>query len=206
MVRGILWYLTDVPCKTRRQGVVDALVLFLRECGEEEEIARLEESVRISHSAHEYDAGDNGLLRLQNLVLEMSDTPEPYEDLKDPREKDANGHPKRHSFTKSSTEDSDSECFMAATECDFTFFGEDDGGLLVSRGRIDAPIRVDDGMIFRENEVLREEIGPLIDVVGLLAGWRRERRACFEAAARFGKCAIDTTLLGHWRGEVKVVR
>jgi len=96
---------------------------------------------------------------------------------------------------------------MAATECDFTFFGEDDGGLLVSEGRIDALIRVDDGMIVSgDGWAAGQTLEYSVDVVGALAGWRRERRAIWEAAERIERCAVETVMIGHWRGEVNVVR
>jgi hypothetical protein len=43
--------------------------------------------------------------------------------------------------------------------------------------------------------------------VSELASFRREKRKRFEATERFvTPCRIERALLGHWVGEVKVVR
>jgi hypothetical protein len=144
--------LTDVPSSTRRRTVVEALSMFIQECGEEEEIAQLEERDRFANGHG--DGNSNGssnvsieptkIYKLQRLVLETSSSPDPILLRRSPI---PSRNSKRNSFTKSSTEDPDSESFMEASSADFTFFGEDDGGLLVTQGRIDAPLMSDDGMI-----------------------------------------------------------
>ena len=192
--------LTDVPSTTRRRNVIESLTLFMQECAEEEEIARLEELERwMDQDPSQQRLAGRGIFKLQRLVLEMTSAPDPVAPLQSPKSK-------RNSFTKSSTEDADSESFMEASETDFSFFGEDDGGLLVSEGRIDAPRRIDDGMIV--NGFLCSPIGTgrSMDVVSELSGFRREKRAKHEAMARFGRSKIDSALLGHWVGEVKVVK
>jgi hypothetical protein len=192
--------LTDVPSTTRRRNVIESLELFMQECAEEEEIARLEDLERqIDEDPSRQSLIGCSVYKLQRLVLEMTSAPDPVQPPRSPKSK-------RNSFTKSSTEDADSESFMEASETDFSFFGEDDGGLLVSEGRIDAPRRVDDGMIV--NGFLRGavETGHSMDVVSELSGFRREKRAKHEAMVKFGRSKIESALLGHWVGEVKVVK
>jgi hypothetical protein len=192
--------LTDVPSTTRRQTVIDSLILFIQECAEEEELARLEAlEWQENHPGHKKAISASGISKLQRLVLEMNPGPDPILPPHSP-----NG--KRNSFTKSSTEDPDSEMFMEASESDFTFFGEDDGDLLVSAGRIDPPMFVDSGMIV--HDFLRSPIdaGQSMDVISALSIFRREIKSKYESAITFGSSSIDTSLLGHWRGEVKVVR
>ena len=194
--------LTDVPSTTRRRNVTESLTLFMQECAEEEEIARLEElGKQMEHDPNRQELKGCEILKLQRLVLEMTSAPDPIAPLRSPKSK-------RYSFTKSSTEDADSESFMEASETDFSFFGEDDGGLLVSKGRIDAPLRLDDGMIVHANGSLYNptDTGHVLDVVSELSGFRREKRAKHEAMVRFGRSRIDAALLGHWVGEVKVVK
>ena len=192
--------LTDVPSTTRRRNVIEALTLFMQECAEEEEITKLEELERrvVQDPSHNPPSGC-GISKLQRLVLEMTAAPDPVEPPRSPKSK-------RNSFTKSSTEDADSESFMEASETDFSFFGEDDGGLLVSEGRIDAPRRIDDGMIV--NGFLRTptDTGHSMDVVSELSGFRREKRAMHEADVKYGRPKIESALLGYWIGEVKVVK
>jgi hypothetical protein len=195
--------LTEVPVSTRRRNVPESLRLFIQECAEDEELAQLENLLKHQDETHppNWDYGPTTPLKLQQLVLEMTSQPEPSFP---PRSPLRSSYPqrKRESFTKSSTEDPDSEMFMNASMSDFSFFGEDDGGLLVSEGRIDGPMFYDEGLILE-----REEYGHLIDVVSELASFRRQKRRRFEAMQRFvTPCRIERALMGHWVGEVKVVR
>jgi hypothetical protein len=89
---------------------------------------------------------------------------------------------------------------MQESQSDFSFFGEDDGDLLVSEGRIDRAIAVDGGMIWERGEARA------VDVVGELSGFRREKKRAFEFNERLGRSGVENALLGHWRGEVKVVK
>jgi hypothetical protein len=175
----------------------------MQECAEEEEIAKLEELEELERRVVQ-DPGHKpsmgcGISKLQRLVLEMTSAPDPVEPPRSPKSK-------RNSFTKSSTEDADSESFMEASETDFSFFGEDDGGLLVSEGRIDTPRRIDDGMIVNGFLCSPTNTGHSMDVVSELSGFRREKRAKHEAAVKYARSQIESALLGHWIGEVKVVK
>lgn len=188
--------LTDVPSTTNRRHVPDSLVLFIQECGEEEELARLEElahyqDVNQAPQWHLYTP--QSPLRLQRVVLEMTSHAEPLAPPRSPRHK-------RESFTKSSTEDPDSELFMQESQSDFSFFGEDDGGLLISEGRIDRAIHIDGGLIWERGET------HALDVVGELSAWRREKMRAFECGRRVHRGVVESTLLGYWRGEIKVVK
>jgi hypothetical protein len=185
--------LTDVPSTTRRRNVTDSLIVFVQECAEEEELARLEEAARNqTMSQHEHHL--EGTFKLEQLILEMTSLPDPILPSRSPHRN------KRHSFTKSSTEDADSETFMSHSETDFSFFGEDDGGLLVSEGRIDAPMNFDEGMMVEVDD------GHAIDVVSELASFRREKKRRFAAMERFVGDRVEKALLGHWRGEIKIIK
>jgi hypothetical protein len=198
--------LTDVPSSTRKRHTIDALALFIQECAEEEELARLEEIARLKavNQSAPNDLSHAPLHRLRCLVLEMTSRPEAF---LPPRSPFFSQQPKRASFTKSSTEDPDSEMFMSATESDFSFFGEDDGGLLVFHGRVDRPVAGNEGLMYSE-----ADDGHLMDVIAELVNFRREKKRRFEALERFktdgSQTDIDAelALLGHWRGEIKVVR
>lgn len=208
--------LTDIPSSTRRRHIIDALVLFIQELAEEEELARLEERLKAQslggQRQEEYSPNEN--LRLRSLTLEMTSQPEPFLPprslhLSSSHHQDQ----KRNSFTgaKSSTEDPDSELFIKESESDFSFFGSDaaaDDDLLVSEGRLDRPVFCDTGLM-----VDRGEEGHLMDVVGELAAFRKEKKARFGVLERVmregygsGQVDMEIALLGHWRGEVKVVR
>lgn len=192
--------LTDVPSTTRRQTVIDSLTMFIQDCAEEEELARLKDlEWQTIHPGQKKAINVSSTSKLQRLILEMTSGPDPVAPPQSPRDN-------RNSFTKSSTEDPDSEMFMEASESDFSFFGEDDGGLLVGAGRIDPPVAVNDGMIVNHSLYSPTDGGYSMDVISELARFRRERKAKYEAAIKFGGSSIEISLLGHWRGEVKVIK
>jgi hypothetical protein len=193
--------LTDVPIVTRRRHIPSALALFIQECAEEEELARLE-ALANHQPVHPQPGSLGPTIKLCRIVLEMSSQPEPNflpsSPLRSPRSK-------RASITKSSTEDADSELFMNNSESDFSFFGEDDGGLLISEGRVDRPLRGEQGLILDSDD------GRLVDCIAELVSFRRERKQRFEALGNLvdhgcKHLEMDIALLGHWRGEIKVVR
>ena len=191
--------LTDVPSTTRRQNLVDSITMFIQECAEEEELAALEDlEFQERNNPYSGKHSSNGIFRLQCLVLEMSTAPDPIEPPHSARE-----HRHSFSFTKSSTEDPDSEMFMEASENDFSFFREDDGGLLVTEGKIDTPTTVDGGMIYMGSPTSN---GHPVDVIPEVANFRREKKMAYEAAVRMGRPKLDTALLGHWKGKIKVVK
>lgn len=193
--------LTDVPSTTRRRNITSSLITFIQELSEEEEIARLEEAAAKPHHPN-----NEGTLKLQTLLLEMTSLPDPILPSKSKSPHPTHPHTsrqKRHSFTKSSTEDADSETFMSYSSTDFSFFSEDDGGLLVSEGRIDAPMNFDEGMMVD----LDVDDGHVLDVVSELASFRREKKKRFQACERWdGGDEVEKALGGHWRGEIKIIK
>ncbi|RDW87411.1 hypothetical protein BP5796_03105 [Coleophoma crateriformis] len=193
--------LTDIPATTRKPKLLEALKILLQELAEEEQLRILREMVEHPHDIS--GMANTGDPAVKRLVLEMSNMPEIVTPPHSPRSPRA----KRESFTKSSTEDPDSEMFMEASEMDFTFFGEDDGGLLVSEGRLDSLRINDDGMIFHDpGSSHATELGHAIDVVAELSAFRKAKRAAYEYALKSGRSRFDMALLGHWTGEVKVIR
>jgi hypothetical protein len=189
--------LTDVPSTTHRRHVPDALALFIQECAEQEELARLEELAR-HQDVNQYPQwhlyNPSSPLLLQRIVLEMTSHAEPLAPPRSLRHK-------RESFTKSSTEDADSELFMQESQSDFSFFGEDDGGLLVSEGRIDRAIQIDGGLIWESGREAHA-----LDVVRELSAWRREKKRAFDCRRKIQRGVVESALLGHWRGQIKVVK
>lgn len=202
--------LIDIPTKTKNRHTIDGILLFLQECAEEEEIARLEASL---NPTNKRPADSNKLYKIQKIIFEISRHSEP-EDFPPSPGLSPSRNLKRESFTKSSTEDVDSENFMTASERDFSFFGEDDGGLLVSEGGIDLRRgKPSDGLICddmgRGYAIGRENVGPesrIWDVVHEIKNWRREKREAYNRAIQAESPIVVTALMGHWRGEVAVVR
>ncbi|CZT06827.1 uncharacterized protein RAG0_12464 [Rhynchosporium agropyri] len=214
--------LTSIPSTTHRHCVPDTLSLLIRELAEEEEIARLQEHCRytiINQPPPQHPP--TRTLNLKHLVLDMTSHPDPVMPL---RPKNSNSPTARElaamaskkasfTYTKSSTEDPDSESFMQSIDTDFSFFGEDDGGLLVSEGRIDSPnMRTGKDVDYGsgtgegggdEGEGKKEKV---VDVVKELSAFRRARKNEFERAEEQGVWGVEEVLGGYWRGEVKVVR
>ncbi|KAH6722936.1 hypothetical protein BKA61DRAFT_648180 [Leptodontidium sp. MPI-SDFR-AT-0119] len=209
--------LTSIPSTTHRRTIPDTLSLLIRELAEEEELARLTSLSRsLSMSQPPPHHSPTTPLKLKHLILEMTSQPDP---IAPPRSRSpstsgagfgererARTSSKRASFasyTKSSTEDADSESFMNSISSDFSFFGEDDGGLLVSEGRIDSPGlgRGEFGFGFGLGVD-----GGEVDVVMELSAFRKARKREFESATERGVWGVEEVLGGFWRGEVRVVR
>ncbi len=187
---------------------MNSLTMFIQENAEEEELARLE-YLRLwqdENSVPDWKGVGKGkitgTLKLHQLILEII-TENPFL----PQYRNGNHPSKRLSFSKSSTEDPDSEKFMHATEGDFSFFSEDDGGLLVSDGRLDRMGRVEGGLLVEAKEDEYTERN--WDVVRELAMFRKERKGAFEKEdnKKGGRASgVDLAFMGHWRGSIKVVK
>ena len=204
--------LTCIPSTTYRQSIPDTLSLFIRELAEEEELARLRELAKYqSINQTPPQRSPTSTLKLKCLILEMTSQPDtilPHRSNSPLTlaRTHSNNRSKRASFssnnyTKSSTEDPDSESFMNSISSDFSFFSEDDGGLLVSEGRIDSPNPGRGEFGFDVGGEERE-----VDVVMELSGFRRARKREFEETGEKGVWGVEQGLGGYWRGEVKVVR
>ena len=204
--------LTCIPSTTYRHSVPETLSLFIRELAEEEELARLRELAKYqSINQPPPQLSPTSTLKLKCLILEMTSQPDtilPHRSNSPLAlaRTHSNNRSKRASFssntyTKSSTEDPDSESFMNSISSDFSFFSEDDGGLLVSEGRIDSPNPGRGEFGFDVGGEERE-----VDVVMELSAFRRARKRQFEVAGEKGVWGVEQVLGGYWRGEVKVVR
>ncbi|KAH7411298.1 hypothetical protein BKA64DRAFT_741868 [Cadophora sp. MPI-SDFR-AT-0126] len=205
--------LTSIPSTTYRHSIPDTLSLFIRELAEEEELARLRELAKYqSMNQPPPQRSPTSTLKLKCLILEMTSQPDtilPHRTNSPLALGRTHSHSrsKRASFsgnntyTKSSTEDPDSESFMNSISSDFSFFSEDDGGLLVSEGRIDSPNPGRGEFGFDVGGEERE-----VDVVMELSAFRRARKREFEGAGERGVWGVEEVLGGYWRGEVRVVR
>ena len=190
--------LTDLPAKTRNQQITNSLIVFIKECADGEQLAQLE---YLSQFQDQKGPPDWGLrptlpLRLRKIVLEVSSEI-------DESESHASNtlRPAKNKFTKSSTEDPDSEAFMQASEGDFSFFGDDgDSGQLVREGRVEKPA------FGYERAVLeaRSENTKWIDVISALVAFRKESKARFDIASRRNVSDIERVISSHWIGEIKV--
>ncbi|KAL2070373.1 hypothetical protein VTL71DRAFT_13399 [Oculimacula yallundae] len=218
--------LTSIPTTTHRRCVPETLSLLIRELAEEEELARLQELSRYTTiNQLPPQSSPTNTLKLKHLILEMTSHADPIVPRRSnsptPTAREiAAMNSKRASFTytKSSTEDPDSERLMQSIDKDFSFFGEDDGGLLVSEGRIDSPnLRrgsAKEDFVF--GSAGNGDVGEANDgegtknrelnVVMELSAFRKARKREFEVAEERGVWGVEEVLGGFWRGEVRVVR
>ncbi|KAF2691866.1 hypothetical protein K458DRAFT_381711 [Lentithecium fluviatile CBS 122367] len=200
--------LTDVPARTYDPELVERLVQFIKDCAEEVGIAKL----RAKHTyilppgrsrqiaEREYA---RSLFALQRVVLEVA----PPHAVPKKITTSWRAYP-----TKSSTEDTDSEAFWEAATHDFSFFGDEECGLPTTEPGRGPPLAAMSGLMLAPKRPAplpkprqpQPAIQPVIDVVGEIGKFRRERKAAFTAALQVGEG--DPFVDGYWPGDITVVR
>jgi hypothetical protein len=199
--------LTDVPTSTDDTEVVHRLIQYIKDTAEEASIAR-------KRAQHTYALPPgrcraiaerehaHSLFALERIVLEMAPPQAAIKKVST----SWRAYP-----TKSSTEDADSEAFWDAATQDFSFFGDEECGLPdVEPGRT-LPLAAMSGLELaadRPPTPPQPEIEfrskPLLDVVGEIAKFRRERKAAYNNLVQMGDTLPDVE--GYWAGEMTVVR
>jgi hypothetical protein len=199
--------LTDVPTSTDDQEVIRRMIQYIKDAAEEASIARKRaehtyalppgRSRAVAEREHAHS-----LFALRRLVLEMAP----------PRVAAKKVSSAWRSYpTMSSTEDADSEAFWEAATQDFSFFGEEECGLPdVEPGR-SLPLEAMSGLELASERPEEpptprsdEEQQPLLDVVGEIAKFRKERKAANNNLIQMG--VADPDLEGYWPGDVTVIR
>jgi hypothetical protein len=199
--------LTDVPTSTNNEDVIYRVIQYIKDAAEEASIARQRaehtyalppgRSRAIAEREHAHS-----LFAFRRLVLEMAPP-------KVAAKKISTGW--RSYPTKSSTEDADSEAFWEAATQDFSFFGEEECGLPDTEPGRTLPLEAMSGLELAPEppEVYLEPRNPvetqlLLDVVGEIAKFRKERKAVYNSLVRMG--VADPDVEGYWPGDVTVVR
>jgi hypothetical protein len=200
--------LTGVPSSTTNGKIIRRLIQYIKDAAEEASIARQ----RAKHSyalppgrsrviAEREHA--SSLFALSRIVLEMAPT---------------EAAPKKVSTgwraypTKSSTEDADSEAFWEAATHDFSFFGEEECGLPDTEPGRTLPLAAMSGLeLAPERSVAPSKpmidddgVAPLLDVIGEIAKFRKERKAMHNNLLQMG--SLDSEVEGYWHGDVTVIR
>ena len=205
--------LTNIPPSEKDRHVTDALINFIKACSAEAELATLQAHSmldplnqpgqrRLTHVHRK----SQEIFSLRCIVLEIAPST-PVIDSNTARSLTA------ANWTKSSTEDPDSEALWSAASNDFTFFddGEECGlpaaetGTHVHYSALSEKITMPEyGSKDFDLPTLQHSTGKasLIDVVQEIATFRRERKQSSEIAAKAGVRHVE----GYWPGEVKVVR
>jgi hypothetical protein len=199
--------LTEVPVSTSDKEVIHRIIQYIKDAAEEAFIARQRakhtyvlppgRSRVLAEREHAYS-----IFSLQRIVLEMA-PPKPV------TKKLTTGW--RAYPTKSSTEDADSEAFWEAATQDFSFFGEEECGLPGSEPGRTLPLEAMSGLELAPQRPAiplqpTNDLSPraLLDVVGEIAKFRKDRKAVYQNLVQQGEC--DPDVEGYWPGDVTVIR
>ena len=200
--------LTDVPAMTTDKKIIHRITQFIKDAAEEASIARkrarhtyvLPPGRRRAIAEEEYARNQFALRR---VVLEMA----PPKSAPKKITRSWRAYP-----TKSSTEDADSEAFWDAAAHDFSFFDDEEcgqpdrepnrtlplaamSGLELAPSRAAVPIGPSGGV---------PETGPLLDVVGEIGRFRKERKAVYNNLVELGESEPDVE--GYWPGDITILR
>lgn len=200
--------LTEVPTSTTDKKVIDRLIQYIKDASEEASIARQ----RAKHTytlppgrtravaEQEYT---RSLFALRRIVLEMA-SPQ--------------ATPKKVSTTwrayptKSSTEDADSEAFWEAAKHDFSFFDDEECGLPTLEPGRTLPLTAVSGLELASHHrspspkprTAQPDPQPLLDVVGEIGKFRKERKAVYDNLLQMGE--ENPEVEGYWPGAITILR
>jgi hypothetical protein len=200
--------LTDLPTSTDDEELVRRILQFIKDCAEEVGIARMRAKHtyilppgRTRHIAEREYA--RSLFALQRIILEIAP----------PRAAPKKVTTSWRAYpTKSSTEDTDSEAFWQAAAHDFSFFGDEECGLPTAEPGRGPPLAAMSGLMLAPKRTApppkprqpEPHIKPVLDVVGEIGKFRREKKAVFNAASQLGDA--EPFVEGFWPGDITVVR
>ncbi|KAH0369866.1 hypothetical protein KCU65_g2911, partial [Aureobasidium melanogenum] len=204
--------LTEVPPSTPTPETPQRLISFIHSCAEETSLAKLQAQLdwtlppgrRTSHS-HQKE-----LLRksfaLEQVILEVA----PYS-LDQKKSEAASAW--RHRGTKSMTQDQDSEALWAASQTDFSFFGEGETNSLDTSLEPNKPLTIMSGMevsvnpptsSYPQSQPINQNPKPEIDVIAQLSKFRKATKT--EYQKRLAQGEEEPMVEGFWDGNIKVVR
>lgn len=207
--------LTELPSSSPTLDTPSRLISFIRSCAEETTLAKLQAQLdwtlppgRRASPSHQRELSRKSFA-LEQLVLEIA--PQSLEQ----KTSDA-ASAWRHRSTKSVTQDQDSEALWAASQTDFSFFGEGETNSLDATAL--EPVRPPTSMMggmevcgdtapqqrTKPSNQNTDASAPRIDVVAEVAKFRKSTRAAYQARLAAGEANPDVD--GFWEGNVKVVR
>ncbi|KAG2160951.1 hypothetical protein VTO58DRAFT_104495 [Aureobasidium pullulans] len=208
--------LTEVPSSSPTLDTPNRLISFIRSCGEETALAKLQARLdwtlppgRRTSCSHQKELVRKSFA-LEQVILEVA--PQSM----DQKKRDA-ASAWRHRGTKSVTQDQDSEALWAASQTDFSFFGEGETNSLDSflEPTRPPPMSIMSGMEVSvdqpspqyqrlQNQSAQETQVPQVDVTSEISKFRKSTKSKYQARVAAGE--KDPEVEGFWEGNIKVIR
>jgi hypothetical protein len=185
---------TGVPSSSTTADVANAIIEFIVICAAEAQRAwaqalddyalppgRRSDNAAVTHAAEQRFA-------LRRIVLEIAS----MRDFDDFTARNLDAHDGR--TTLSMTEDRDSEAFWAASDADFSFFGDENSASSRPSPRTSSLARS------------KATTAPQFDTVNMVAAFRRDRGLAFRRQRASSPGCDSPVVEGHWKGVVQIVR
>lgn len=208
--------LTEVPPSSPTLDTPNRLISFVHACAEETTLAKLQAQLdwtlppgRRTSTSYQKELVRKSFA-LEQLVLEVAPC--------SPAERKTEAASAwRHRGTKSVTQDQDSEALWAASQTDFSFFGEGETNSLDTYLEPHAPLNIMSGMEVsvghssspasshpRNNPAKDAPSAPQVDVISELSKFRKATKSVYQQSQRQGEKEVEVP--GYWDGNIKVVR
>lgn len=211
--------LTEVPPSSPTLDTPNRLISFVHACAEETTLAKLQAQLdwtlppgRRTSTSYQKELVRKSFA-LEQLVLEVAPC--------SPAERKTEAASAwRHRGTKSVTQDQDSEALWAASQTDFSFFGEGETNSLDTYLEPHIPLNIMSGMEVSvghnpsptstrprsnpANPTKDVPSAPQVDVIAELSRFRRATKAAYQQRQQQGEKEVEVP--GYWNGNIKVVR
>jgi hypothetical protein len=205
--------LTEVPPSSPTLDTPNRIISFVQACAEETKMAKLQAQLdwtlppgRRTSSAYQKELVRRSFA-LEQLILEVAPC-----SLAEKKVEAASAW--RHRGTKSVTQDQDSEALWAASQTDFSFFGEGETNSLDTYLEPHIPLDIMSGKEVsvgqhpssasdhpRNNSTKDTPSAPQIDVIAQLSKFRKATKSAHQQRQN-----TEAEISGYWDGNIKVVR
>lgn len=211
--------LTEVPPSSPTLDTPNRLISFVHACAEETALAKLQAQLdwtlppgRRTSTSYQKELVRKSFA-LEQLVLEVAPC--------SPAERKTEAASAwRHRGTKSVTQDQDSEALWAASQTDFSFFGEGETNSLDTYLEPHVPLNIMSGMEVSvghhssptstrpcnnpANPTKDAPSAPQVDVIAELSRFRKATKIAYQQRQQQGGKEVEVP--GYWDGNIKVVR
>jgi len=208
--------LTEVSPSSPTLDTPNKLISFVQACAEETTLAKLQAQLdwtlppgRRTSSSYQKELVRRSFA-LEQLILEIAPC-----SLAEKKVEAASAW--RHRGTKSVTQDQDSEALWAASQTDFSFFGEGETNSLDTYLEPHIPLNIMSGMEVSvghdpsassnhppQNHINETSSAPEVDVIAELSKFRKATKSAYQQRQQYGKKEVEVP--GYWDGNIKVIR